>query len=240
MVSATTLRSELADNSVLSEIIATGAVKHPDGRTFRLSSAISIAEANALYGVVRELKPKTCIEIGMAYGVSTLTILKALQDNGTGNLISIDPYLNWQSGLEVAIANIQRSNLAHLHTHIRQPSFVALPQLQSDGTVIEFAYIDGMHTFDHAFIDFFYCDKMLRVGGIIGFDDAGWRSVFRVIRFLRTHRKYEELDVGLPISYKSRNALFSIIKWATGRCSQNRYFRKTENWEPPFNYYAHF
>jgi hypothetical protein len=51
------------------------------------------------------------------------------------------------------------------------PSFQVLPKLQADGLRIDFAFIDGCHTFDYAMVDFFYIDKMLRVGGVVVFDD---------------------------------------------------------------------
>jgi hypothetical protein len=73
---------------------------------------------------------------------------------------------------------------------------------------------------------------LLEVGGVMAFNDAGWKSVFRVINFLRKHRHYEELDVGLPKSYRSRNLLFSLIKRIQGRSSTDRYFRKLDTWEP--------
>lgn len=231
---------ELKRNCVLVQIIETNSVQHPSGKVLPLNSAISVAEANALYRVLRKCQPETCIEVGMAYGVSTLTILTALKDNGKGRLISIDPYPDWQSGMEVALANVERTGLSHLHMHIREPSFRGLPKLLTDGLSIEFAYIDGWHSFDHVFVDFFFCDQMLKEGGIIGFDDTGWRSVFRVIQFVRTHRKYNELDVGLPVSYRSRNWLFSLVKRLSGRCGQNRYFQKLSHWQPPFNFYASF
>ena len=66
----------------------------------------------------------------------------------------------------------------------------------------------------------------------MAFNDAGWRSVFRVIRFLQEYRRYRELDVGLPCNYKSRNIVFSMIKRLEGRDSRDRYFEKLEDWEP--------
>ncbi len=230
----------LRKNAVLAEIFEFEQVTHPDGRTFKLSSGISVEEANALYRLVRQEEPEVCLEIGMAYGISTLTILTALEQNGRGTLLSVDPYDQWDSGLVVAMHNLDRAGLRPLHKHIRQPSHLALPELLSEGYQINFCYVDGMHTFDYVLVDCFYCDKLLKVGGIMGFDDAGWRSVWRVIRFLLTHRHYEELDVGLARSFKGRNLLATLLKRMTNRQSQNRYFRKLDTWEPPYSYYHRF
>jgi len=237
---ASAVPDELPPNPVLRKIVQTRTVVSPDGQTRKLTSAISPANLCALYRIVRQRQPTLVIEIGMALGVSTLGILTALEETGRGELISIDPYVNWNSGMLTALYNVQQAGLAHRHRHIRDFSHAALPRLLGEGRKAEMVYIDGMHTFDCAFVDFYYSDKLIHVGGVIGFNDAGWRSVFRVIQFLRTHRKYRELDVGLPRSYRSRNALFSLVKRLEGRSYYDRYFEKLEDWLPPYNYYRRF
>src|SRR4051794_25227736 len=47
-----------------------------------------------------------------------------------------------------------------------------------------------MHVFDHALLDFFYVDHMLRPGGIVAFDDADLPAVRRVVRYVLTNRDY--------------------------------------------------
>jgi len=66
---------------------------------------------------------------------------------------------------------------------ILDKSFNALPQLLKNKTELDFAYIDGWHTFDYTPVDFFYIDKMLKVRGIVAFNDVSWRSVHKVINF---------------------------------------------------------
>ena len=87
-------------------------------------------------------------------------------------------------------------------------------------------YIDGDHAFDHVFIDFFYGDQLLDAGGILGFNDAGWPAVYRVIRFLQRHRRYAEVNVGLSPDYKGRNPLVTLARRLLRRSRQDRYFRK--------------
>ena len=45
--------------------------------------------------------------------------------------------------------------------------------------------------------------------GVIAFNDCGWAAVEKAIRFVETHRRYREVDVGLPRSYDGKN---SVIK----------------------------
>jgi predicted O-methyltransferase YrrM len=50
----------------------------PDGTEKRLTANINPRASHALYRSVLKEKPKVVVEIGMAQGVSTLTILTAL------------------------------------------------------------------------------------------------------------------------------------------------------------------
>src|SRR5208283_5529513 len=45
-----------------------------------------------LYRLFREIKPAASLEIGLAYGYSTIYILAALKANGSGHHLAIDPF----------------------------------------------------------------------------------------------------------------------------------------------------
>ena len=226
--------------AVLKEAIHGGKVQHPDGSWRDVKANISAPNSEALSKFVRSHRPQLVIEIGMAYGVSTLTILHALRCEGRGRLVSIDPYIGWPSGRAVALHQVQRAGVNDIHEHIAECSHVALPKLLQQGVRPDLVYIDGFHNFDYAFTDFFFADKLLGPGGIVAFNDAGWRSVFKVIRFLQSYRRYREIDVGLPKRYTARNSLFSLVKRLEGRSSNDRYFEKVENWEPPSGFHRGF
>lgn len=228
---------ELPPNAVLREILSTGLVTGPDGRQHPLYAGISPVHATALYQTVLKLRPRHVVEIGMCFGISTLSILTALHELGEGGrLISIDPL---QDGNErdVGLSNVRRAGLDALHRFVAKPSYAALPELLASGFNADFGYIDGNHVFDHALLDFFYLDRMMQPGGVIGFNDCGWRSIHHVIRFVRTHRKYEELNVGIPPNYQGRNVLLSLVRRLQGRSSSDRYFRKIEAWEPEGSFF---
>ena len=227
-------------NDVLRRMYASGQVLDAEGKPQPLRDAITPAYADALYRFVLQNKPRTVVEIGLSYGASTLGILTALRDGGSrGKLISIDPFQNrYEKG--IGLLNIKRAGLESLHEFIEKPSHAALPELLAKGVQIDFSYVDGFHIFDYVLLDFFYLDKMTPPGGAIAFNDCGWRSIHRVIRFIRTHRKYEEVDVGLPSNYRGRNLFFSVARWLARRSNSDRYFRKVENWEPDGNFFKSF
>ncbi len=222
----------LPPSPVLREALIDGTVRHPDGNVISVVANINIPNSLALYRTIRERRPELVVEIGMAYGVSTLSILTALDENDRGRLISIDPYVGWPTGRLVALNQVERAGFSDRHEHRHECSYTALPALLQNGTPPDLVYIDGNHNFDYAFVDCFLADKLLPTGGVVAFNDAGWRSVFKVIRFLKRYRRYREMDVGLPVKYASRNPVFSLVKRIEGRSSNDRYFEKLEDWEP--------
>lgn len=210
---------------VLEEMVKSGTVLLPDGSTRRLGANLSTAHSHSLYSTILEYRARNVIEIGMAYGVSTLSILAALQQTD-GHLLSVDPYNGWNSGRKAALHAVERAGYAHRHRHIQAPSFAALPSLLGECGIVDLIYIDGAHDFDNVFIDSFYSDRLLRVGGVMGFNDTGLRDVWRVIRWLLRTGRYEEMDVGLKRSYTGRNPALTLARWLSRWPRQDRYFRK--------------
>lgn len=174
----------------------------------------------------------------MATGTSSLAILAALEANGHGKLISIDPEQSrhWRG---VGLTAVAAHGLRNRHTVIEQPDYLALPDLLESGVSVQFAYIDGWHTFDYVALDIFYVDKMLDVGGIIGFNDCGWPAVRRALRYLTTHRRYEEVSTGLP-RHGDGSIWRVALNAARNHRPSDRYFRKTASWEPSWAFYRRF
>lgn len=224
---------------VLASIFATGKVEKPNGELINVKANISPEYSKALFDFVKREKPNVIIEIGMAYGVSTLTILSALDAVGHGRLISIDPYINWRTAMEVALHQVAKAGFADRHTHMHEPSQTALAKLWESGLKSELIYIDGYHNVEYVMTDCFFADRIVPKGGVLAFNDCGWRAVFKVLKFLQRHRRYEELPV-LPKTYRSRNLLFSLLRRIEGRCGNDRYFRKLEDWEPESGFYRDF
>jgi predicted O-methyltransferase YrrM len=234
------MKKHLPENNDLRQMLTTGEVILADGSHRPITSATSTEECIAMAEFLRHQQPEVVVEVGTAYGVSALTILTALRENGKGRLISIDPYHRFDSARRSMLAAIERSGLGDLHRHMHMPSELALPNLLEEGIEVGFTYIDGHHGFDHAFVDFFYADKLSVVGSVIAFDDSAWRSVHRVIRYLMTHREYRELDMGLQRTYASSKPLLSLVKRIQNRFGPSRYMEKTGNWTAPWNFYRRF
>lgn len=210
----------------------------------RLLSLVGFADAvNHHYGVAVEYavglhravltrRPQTMVEIGMANGAASLAILSALaQLGGDRKLISIDPYQSkqWNSA---GLKNVAANGYAGRHRLIEEPDYLALPELARQGLALDAAYVDGKHSFEYVLLDFFYLDKLLAVGGIIGFNDCGWTTVRQVLRFVVTNRKYTEIEVGLRPNYRGRNPAATLGRRVLNQVNNDRWFTKTAVWEP--------
>jgi len=195
-------------NSVLQEILTTGQIRCRDGSTVPCDVSISGDEGAALQRIIRDLKPKVTLEIGLARGVSAAFICEALKEVGGTRHIVIDPAPvdGWN---DVGLYTIERAGYSSLIEFHNEPAHQVLPRLERQGERVGVALIDGWHTFDYVLVDFFYVDRILNVGGVVMFDDAlSYPAIRKVTRYIATHRRYEVLgnqDVtARPASHKRR------------------------------------
>jgi len=100
----------------------------------------------------------------------------------------IDPFQQEQWN-NIGITNLKRCNLT-FYRLIETVSEIALPELLKNNEEFDFAFIDGWHTFDHTLLDFFYVNRMLRIGGTVIFDDVDMPSINRVVRYVMNYPNY--------------------------------------------------
>jgi hypothetical protein len=143
----------------------------------------------------------------MAQGMSTLAILHALAKKGRGKQTAIGPYQcravdyydpslgpseagGWEG---IGLAMVERAGLTHMLQWIEEPDYLALPRLLERGERYDLIFIDGYHTFDYVFLDYFYSDLLLNEGGFLVFDDVLLPMVHKVCWFVETHKAYRRL-----------------------------------------------
>jgi predicted O-methyltransferase YrrM len=185
-------------NNVLERIVTTQRVtdgtqslplRHPDFPT--LPVAIDPTEGQLLQSIIAEVQPDISVEIGCAYGVSTLYICEALAKLAQPvSHIVIDPFQQTQ-WRDIGRRHLAEAGFDSFVIFKEEPAELALPTLVRDGARIDFAFVDGWHTFDQVMVEFYFLNRLLRVGGVVVFDDADRRSVNRVLRHALTYSSYQ-------------------------------------------------
>lgn len=162
-------------------------LKHPIDQVTKISASQGIW----LYQLCETVKPQATLEIGMAYGYSTLFFLAAMAKSSYGHHISIDPY---QSSYWSGIGLSHTHSLAHaLGTNagfqlIEDRSDRAATDLARSNSKFDVIFIDGNHRFDDVLVDFYLYAPLCTVGGYIIFDDMWMSSIQTVVAYLRANR----------------------------------------------------
>jgi len=167
---------------------------HPIDTTARISSS----QGMWIYQLIRDMKPERTLEIGLALGFSTVYFLAALQKNGKGNHIAIDPFeYLWH---DVGLTRAKVTNVAPgTFTHINEHCVKVLTKMWDEERRFDVILIDGDHKFDGVMIDFYLTSLVCGTGGFIIFDDLMMLPVRRCIDFVRKNRAdFIEVDTGLP------------------------------------------
>lgn len=176
-------------NQTLQRILETRTVS--DGATeYKLGAEIPRGEGEFICDLITRNRPRKTLEIGCAFGISSLFICDALRRTESDFVhIIIDPFQHedWHG---IGVGNLEKAGFSGRYHLIEKRSEIALPELLDSGEKFDFAFIDGWHTFDQTLVDFFYLNKMLNTNGLIVFDDAKWRSVRRVVRHALTYPCY--------------------------------------------------
>ncbi len=197
---------------LLEEIFSKGAVSNFKGETFELHSAIDNKEGEFLQQLIATYKPQNSVEIGCAYGLSSLYICDALQKHSTKPKHTIlDPFqtTQWSS---VGIDNLQKVGINFFEL-IEKPSELAMPELLAQDRKFDFIFIDGWHTLDHTLLDLFYANKMLKIGGILVVDDVVTiRPVNRAMRYFANYPAYKFIGKAVMQHSLKRKLYYAVTE----------------------------
>ena len=138
---------------------------------------MTLARGQQLFDFLVSKRLTRCLELGFYHGVSSCYIAGALEEQGSGNLVTID----------LLTAQELTPNIAGLLESLRLTSWVTpcfeavsynwrLMHFLEEGRSksFDFCYIDGGHTWETTGFAFFLVTKLLRQGGWILFDDLQW------------------------------------------------------------------
>jgi predicted O-methyltransferase YrrM len=181
------------NNSILEEVFINHSFKNSSQELIKIHSYTSLEQCLFLQKIIKDNDLKKGIEIGLAYGISSLAIVNALKSNNGHKHVIIDKFQHesWGgNGLDI----LKQAGLDSLIDFRENYSYVVLPELLKSGEKFDFAYIDSTKQFDFILNDFFYLDKLMEVDGIIIFDDLDWPGIKKVARFVARLPHYEVYD----------------------------------------------
>lgn len=176
----------------IEELYARGVIQGEDGTEFKILPMSLAPDRGAfLRDVCRAERPRSTLEIGLAYGLSTLFIVQALLENGGPARAHtvMDPFQTstfHDAGRRV----IKKTGIERLVDFHQDQSEYVLPRLLREGLRFDFAFIDGDHRFDHVFVDLFYINQLLKPSGVLVLDDCFSDSVHFACRFIQTNYAY--------------------------------------------------
>ncbi len=178
--------------SVLLSMYAGDSQRGTDGQDHPINPAtgISPAEGIWIYELCRKIKPQATLEIGLAYGFSTLYFLAALAANNSGRHTSIDPYQLKTPGQWAGIGLAHGRNLGgERFRFIEEPSFAALTHLADNSACFDIIFVDGRHFFDIVVTEFTLSAELCSMGGYIILHDMWLPAIQRAAAFIRANRK---------------------------------------------------
>ncbi|CAN5584298.1 hypothetical protein BH23BAC1_BH23BAC1_38580 [soil metagenome] len=181
------------DNTLLKEVITNQEFKNSAQKIIKIHSHTSLDQCLFLQKVIEDNKLQKGIEIGLAYGISSLAIVEALKNNNGKRHVIIDKFQHesWGSnGLDL----LKLAGLFSFVDFREDFSYMVLPELLKESEKFDFAYIDSTKQFDFILNDFFYLDKLMEVNGVIVFDDLNWPGIKKVARFVAKLPHYEVYD----------------------------------------------
>ena len=203
-------------NSILQEIFKRGEVIDRQGKIRKLNSHISQDAGEWLQQLIRKHKPQRVLEVGCAYGISSLYIAEALKDIPGARHLILDPYQNdpavWDG---IGLKNLEKSGYRDLVDFMETPSEIGLPKLLEEHVKVDFIFLDGFHTFDHTALDFFYSHRLLNVNGILVFDDVQMPAVRKVVRMALSFGCYRVMG-GCRESSTVARRFFNAFKSTVG------------------------
>jgi predicted O-methyltransferase YrrM len=133
--------------------------------------------ADLCYIACRTLRPRLVVETGVAHGVTSAHILKALSENGEGRLYSIDlPPLG--SNPEVYVGRFVPEELRGRWSLRLGSAQKLLPEVLRQCGAVDVFIHDSLHTYAHMKWEFAQAMAALRPGGVLIADDIEGNKAF--------------------------------------------------------------
>lgn len=136
----------------------------------------SILELEAALNVIRDLAPKTVMEIGVAHGAS---LAAWAEISGASKVIALDPEDIPRTDDQLQSYNRLAAtyNFQRIPLYDRNPEAKNMLEKYLNGDKINFLFIDGAHDFESVLYDFYNYKPYMSRNGVVGFHDIIYNEV---------------------------------------------------------------
>ena len=165
--------------------------------------SLSSREAKKLlYLAVRALRPELVVETGPFNGTASAFLLQALEDNGTGRLLSFD-LRDAADALQVRLPEgrepgwLVPDRLRHRFELVLGDVRSTLRPRLAGERPLELFFHDSLHTVRQMLFEYRVAWRRLRPGGLLVSDDVSWNRAFWAFTTLRRvpYRQVGEVGV---------------------------------------------
>ncbi len=170
-----------------------------DSNMYELDGGTKITadQGMCIYNLCRKVKPQRTLEIGMAYGFSTIYFLAAIKANHKGLHVAMDPFETsvWHS---IGIKKVQELSMDSSFRFMPEYDFFAVPDMAREKQKFDVIFIDGNHRFDDVLLDFTLSDYICAEQGYIILHDLWMPSIKKVAKFIKNNRPDYEVQQDIP------------------------------------------
>lgn len=174
--------------AILAKLYSEARMVGKSGKVFESRTALStIRNLRDIEHLLRQSRPKNTLEVGMAFGGSSLIFADVGQAvcSDIYRHTMIDPFQNtvWDG---IGMQCLELAGLLNVVQLVEESSCLALPRLLAEGRRFELIYVDGSHLFEDAFVDAYFCGRLLTDQGHLLFDDSSNPHIAKVLAFIDT------------------------------------------------------
>jgi hypothetical protein len=235
------IRREFAFSPILVQLLESKRAVGKSGKVFEELAAISsVNNLLTLRALMLDVRPSRTLEVGFAFGASTLAFAASHRDLGhsaASQHVALDPFQEtvWDS---TGLAAMEAAGLRGYLDYRPASSGLELPKLLACPDRFGLIYVDGLHLFEAVFTDAYYAMRLLDHGGVVTFDDSSDPNVRKVLRFIRANlaEGLSEIDLSQYRSSESNAFVYRLAR-RMGR-TQMTAFRRIgpveREWNAPF------
>ena len=202
-------------SAVLERAYERGSVPDSSGTELQLAPhSIELDDGRALRDLAIAEEAERTIEVGLALGMSALFFVEAVSERG-GRHLAIDPFQE-ESWNGAGLRTLREAGVEDVVEVIEEESQIALPRLASEGRSFDFAFVDGDHRFEGAFLDLYFMTRLVRPGGLVVVDDMWLPAVRTAVAYCERNLGLSLEPDALPDGFRWRRRLGGGVPSGTG------------------------